>query len=128
MLRASALHSTARLLASVGLAVALSGAALAFGAIAVDDSYADDEDIGYGYSTGHDTEAAASSAALTECKNSDNAKCRPVLTYKACGALASLQRKFGTGEGATKQAAEQAAMKTCGQPACQILVSECEGT
>jgi hypothetical protein len=105
----------------------LSCEATFFRTIAVDDSYADDEDVGYGYSTGHATDAAASTGALEECKNSDNANCRVALTYKACGALASLKRKLGVGEGATKQVAEQAATKACAQSACKILVSECEG-
>jgi hypothetical protein len=120
-------HSTCKLLVSAGFAVALTGAAYAWGSIAVDDSYVDD-DIGYGYSTGHDTEAAASAAALEECKNSDNANCKVVLKFKACGALASLKRKFGVGEGTSKQLAEQVAMKACGQPACTVIASECEGT
>jgi uncharacterized protein DUF4189 len=124
--RAFVRRSTCKLLMSACFAVALTGAAYAWGSIAVDDSYVDD-DIGYGYSTGHDTEAAASAAALEECKNSDNANCKVVLKFKACGALASLKRKFGVGEGATKQAAEQAATKACAQSACKILVSECEG-
>jgi hypothetical protein len=120
-------HSTCKLLMSACFAVALTGATFAWGAIAVDDSYKDD-DIGYGYSTGHDTEAAAESGALAECKNSDNANCKAVLKFKACGALASLKQKFGVGEGPTKQAAEQVAMKACGQSACKVLASECEGT
>ena len=124
---ASVRHSARTLATSACLAFALTGAAFAFGSIAVDDSYADDEDIGYGYSSGHDIEAAASAGALEECKSSDNAKCRVVLTYKTCGALASFNRKFGVGEGATKQIAEQAATRACDQSACKILVSECEG-
>ena len=127
MLRECAIvrHSALTLLAAACFAAALTGAAYAWGSIAVDDSYVDD-DIGYGYSTGHDTEAAASAAALEECKNSDNANCKVVLRFKACGALASLKRKFGVGEGSTKQQAEEVAMKTCGQSACTVLVSECE--
>jgi hypothetical protein len=118
-------NSALRLLTAAGFALALTGAAFAWGSIAVDDSYEDD-DIGFGYSTGHDTEAAASAGALEECKNSDNANCKVVLRFKACGALASLKRKFGVGDGSTKQQAEEVAMKTCGQSACTVLVSECE--
>jgi hypothetical protein len=100
MSRASAFvrHSTCKLLMSACFAVALIGAALAWGAIAVDDSY------------------------------QDNANCKAVLKFKACGALASLKQKFGVGEGPTKQAAEQVAMKACGQSACKVAASECEGT
>jgi hypothetical protein len=119
-------HSALKLVTAAGFAIALTGAAFAWGSIAVDDSYEDD-DIGFGYSTGHDTEAAASTGALEECKNSDNANCKVVLRFKACGALASVKRKFGVGEGSTKQQAEQLAMTACGQPACSIMASECEG-
>jgi hypothetical protein len=127
MFRENALvrHSALKLLTAAGFAVALTGAACAWGSIAVDDSYEDD-DIGFGYSTGHDTEAAASTGALDECKNSDNANCKVVLRFKACGALAGLKRKFGVGEGSTKPQAEQVAMKACGLSACTILASECE--
>jgi hypothetical protein len=122
---AFARRSTTKLLTSAGFAVALTGSAFAWGAIAVDDSYEDD-DIGYGYSTGYDTNTAASAGALEQCKNSDNANCKVVLVFKACGALVGLKNKFGVGEGATKQAAEQAAMKSCG-PTCTVLASECDG-
>jgi hypothetical protein len=118
-------NPTFKLLLAAGFAVALTGAAFAWGSVAVDDSYEDD-DIGFGYSTGHDTEAAASAAALEECKNSDNAHCKVVLRFKTCGALAGLKRKFGVGEGSTKKQAEDLATKACGQSACAILVSECE--
>jgi Domain of unknown function (DUF4189) len=117
-------RSTNRLLLSTCFAVALTGTAFALGAIAVDDSYEDD-DIGFGYSTGYESDATASAGALEECKKADNANCKVVLVYKTCGALATLKRKFGAAEGATKQAAEQAAMKACG-PACKVMASECE--
>jgi hypothetical protein len=118
-------RSTRTLLASTCFAVALTGTAFAFSAIAVDDSYEDD-DIGYGYSTGYDTSAAASASALEECKKADNANCKVVLVFKTCGALASLKRKFGVAEGATKPVAEQAAMKACG-PTCKVMASDCDG-
>jgi len=123
-------RSATTLLVSTCFAVALSSAALAIGAIAVDDSYEDD-DIGFGYSTNYDTNADASAGAIEECKNSDNNNCKVVLVYKACGALAGLKRKYGVGEGATKQAAEQAALKACGPASgpnsCKVLASDCEG-
>jgi hypothetical protein len=34
---------------------------------------------------------------------------------------------FSVGEGATKQAAEQTAMKACGPTTCKVMASQCEG-
>jgi hypothetical protein len=119
-------RSTNRLLLSTCFAVALTSTAFAWGAIAVDDSYEDD-DIGFGYSTGYDSNAEASASALEECKKADNANCKVVLVFKTCGALASLKRKFSVGEGPTKQAAEQTAMKACGPATCKVMASQCEG-
>ena len=116
-----------KLLASAGFAIALTGSAFGWGAIAVDDAIdTHPDDVGYGYSTGHNSERAAVSAAMDECKGSGNEHCKPVLTFKACGAYATSKRKFGVGEGSTKERAEQAAMTACGQSSCEVVVSECE--
>ena len=62
-------RSVSTLLTSACSALALTGAAFGWGAIAVDDAIdTHPDDVGYGFSTGHNSEAAAASGALEECK------------------------------------------------------------
>jgi hypothetical protein len=120
-------RSISTLLTSACFALALTGAAFGWGAIAVDDAIdTHPDDVGYGFSTGHNSEAAAASGALDECKDAGNESCKVVLTFKACGAYATSKRKFGVGEGSTKQRAEQAALIMCGQQSCQVVSAECD--
>ena len=65
------------------LAVAPIGAALAIGAIAVDDYYDEDpSEAGYGIATEYLTTREASAAALDACKSEQNSDCKVVLTFK----------------------------------------------
>ena len=120
-------RSVSTLLTSACFALALAGAAFGWGAIAVDDAIdTHPDDVGYGFSTGHNSEAAAASGALEECKGAGNDSCKVILTFKACGAYATSKRKFGVGEGSTKERAEQAALIMCGQQSCQVVSAECD--
>jgi len=119
-------RSIPSLVLAAGLIAAATGAALGWGAIAVDDSMdTHPDDVGYGYSAGHNSEAAARSGAIRECKNSGNDSCKIALTYRTCGAYASSQRHYGVGEGSTESQARSAALQSCGS-GCKIIVAECE--
>lgn len=97
---------------------------MAIGAIAVDDEVG--SAAGYGTATGHDSEAAAKAAALTECRSAGNKSCEVVLTFKTCGAYAGSKSYYGVGTGSSEGAAEAAAIKECGNSACKVIVSDCE--
>ena len=115
------------LVLAAALAVASATAALAWGAIAVDDEVGQQaDDVGYGFSTGHDTEGEARRGAMAECRKSGNNSCKVVLTFKACGAYAASRRYYGVGEGSTKERAEQTAVQLCGRAACAVVISECD--
>ena len=99
--------------------------AFAIGAIAVDDEEGE-SDPGYGYSTGKDTESAAKSAALKECREQGNKNCKVAVWFKQCGAYAASRKYSGIGYGSSKSVAEAKALDECGNSACKIKVSECE--
>ena len=107
------------------LSLAIPLQVFAFGAIAVDDA-ADDNDAGYGFVTGEDSEAAAKAAALKQCKSGGNDNCRVVVWFKACGAYASSKNYYGWGYGNTKKAATSMALEKCGKDSCKVVISECE--
>ena len=75
------------------------GSAFAIGAIAVDDSVGEN-DPGYGFVTGEDSEAAAKAGAMKQCKSSGNDNCKVVVWFKTCGAYASSKKYYGYGFGA----------------------------
>ena len=119
--------SVRSLVLAAGLVLAETTAVLAWGAIAVDDEVGQQaDDVGWGFSTGHDTEAEARRGAMAECRKSGNDKCKVVLTFKACGAYAASRRYYGVGEGSTKERAEQTAVQLCGRAACAVVISECD--
>lgn len=105
------------------LSLLIPASAFAIGAIAVDDSVGD-TDPGYGFVTGEDSESAAKSAALKQCKSSGNDNCKVVVWLKTCGAYASSKKFYGWGYGNTKAAAESMARDKCST--CKIVISECE--
>jgi hypothetical protein len=112
---------------AAGVAAGTSGVAFGWGAIAVDDEYdRHADDVGFGYSSGHASEAAARAAAVRECHRSDNEDCRVVLTFRTCGAYAVSRRHFGVGEGWSVRQAERAALDTCAVSSCRVVVSDCD--
>jgi len=109
------------------LAVAPIGAALAIGAIAVDDYYDEDpSESGYGIATEYLTTREASAAALDACKSEQNSDCKVVLTFKKCGAYAASQGGYGVGSANTREAAEKRALRQCGDANCIVVVSDCD--
>jgi len=112
--------------ASALFAVALTGSAFAWGAIAVDDEAGTHpDDVGYGYSSGHNSAAAARSGAMAECRKQGNTGCKVVLTFEHCGAYAASHRHYGIAEGSTAAAARREAVAACG-PGCQAVVANCD--
>jgi hypothetical protein len=103
----------------------LSANVFATGAIAVDDEEGDEEP-GYGLVVGHDDKAAASKAALAECKKAGNKACKVVVWFDKCGAYAASKKFYGVGWGATEAAANKMALAKCGNKACEVKVAECE--
>ena len=101
------------------------GSAFAIGAIAVDDSVGEN-DPGYGFVTGEDSEAAAKAGAMKQCKSSGNDNCKVVVWFKTCGAYASSKKYYGYGYGATKEVATKAALDMCGQNGCKVVIADCE--
>ncbi len=120
-----------RLLAPGGLglliALALTGAALAWGAIAVDHDYGEDpEDSGYVMvAQSHHTRAAAENDALTTCQDNGD-RCELVLAFRKCGAYAASKTRFGVGAGASLRQAERRAIASCAGAGCRVVVSDCE--
>ncbi|HZP78169.1 MAG TPA: DUF4189 domain-containing protein [Pseudolabrys sp.] len=120
-------RSARTLLASAILLVGLTGTALAWGAIAVDDEEGrHHDDVGYGASSGHNSEAAAKAGALRECRRHGNEDCRVIVTFRHCGAYAVAGRHYGYGEATTLASARRDALEHCGGGACKIVVSHCE--
>jgi len=118
----SVIHSIA--LASL-LALA-PASAFAWGAIAVSDGKGQSaDDVGYGYSTGQDSEADAKKSAMKSCR-AKNASCKVVVTFETCGAYAVSGNRWGTGEGETKGAARRYALANCGNEACRLVLAECD--
>lgn len=107
------------------LALALPHSAFAVGAIAVDDEEGDNEP-GFGYVTGMNSEAEAKAGALKECRASGNKDCKVAVWFTTCGAYANSRKYSGIGYGKTKKIAEARALDDCGNDACKIVVSDCE--
>ncbi len=113
-------------LAALALVLCLHASALAFGAIAVDDEAGlDPVDVGWGFSTGHDTPAEAALFALDQCRKAGNGECRVAARFEACGAYVVSHSRFDVGWGPTKQDALFMALNGCG-PDCRVVVAECE--
>ncbi len=120
-------HLTATVLTATALALATTGAALAWGAIAVDDSYGDEPSgAGYGFATQFSSRQQANVGAMDACQNEDNDNCTIVLTFKGCGAYASSTTNYGVGTGADLATAEKRALADCLASDCIVVVSDCE--
>ncbi|MBS4098049.1 MAG: DUF4189 domain-containing protein [Sulfuricella sp.] len=100
--------------------------AFAVGAIAVDDMAGDKPgDVGYYVAAGEKTKEAVKKAALKGCKDLGLKNCRIGVWYSTCGAYATSIVANAYGIGKTKEAASNAALKSCGK-ACEIVAAECE--
>ena len=109
------------------IVLASTGAAFAWGAIAIDDEEGDTaDDVGYGWATGYPNQRAAQQEAMSECKGQGNENCRMVLTFQGCGAYATSPSRYGVGSAATAAQAERNAMRACNNSACTIVLSQCE--
>lgn len=107
--------------------LALTSSVWAWGAIAVDDEAGTHpDDVGYGFSTGHNSEAAARSGALAECRKQGNSDCKVILTFRKCGAYATSHRYYGVAQGSSATEAQREAIAGCGQSSCKVVVVECD--
>ncbi len=112
--------------ATAGLLLGAVSAAQAYGAIAIDDEAGQSaRDVGYGYVTGADTEAAANRGAIAECRKRNTKSCKVVLTFEECGAYAVDKSNWGSSEGRTENAARRGAIAQCGTAACKVAVAVC---
>lgn len=114
---------------TLGLAVAAmvglqATAALAFGAIAVNDGQGvAAEEAGYGVGWGA-TQKEAERNAMNTCKEAGNDNCEVAVWFEQCGAYAGDRVNYGIGFGETKKIAESKALEDC--PNCKIIVSDCQ--
>jgi uncharacterized protein (DUF2147 family) len=100
-------------------------AAMAYGAIAVNDEEGlKAAEVGFGYGTG-DSESAAKADAVKECKKAGNDACKAEVAYKLCGAYASSKSVSGVGKGDTEEEAKKNALKECGD-GCRVVASDCD--
>jgi hypothetical protein len=110
---------------AVAAVLGFSGAALAAGAIAVDDEEGTKaSEVGYGIGQGATRDAAAA-AAVRECKKAGNANCKVVVRYDGCGAYAASKNYSGAGWGTSESAAKAKALEECGNSACRVVVADC---
>lgn len=114
-----------KLLLGLLISLAVSGTALAAGAIAVIDEAGDSaKDAGYAVGRG-DTQEKAVKDAFAECKKAGMKGCKIAVKYDECGAYASSKERFGIGDGDTEAAAKKIALKNCGNTSCRIVISDC---
>jgi hypothetical protein len=115
-----------RAVATAGLLLGAAQTAFAWGAIAVDDESGQTaRDVGYGYVTGANSEAAAERGAMAECRKRNSKNCKVVLTFESCGAYAVDKSNWGTSEGVSENASRRNAIAQCGKAACKVAVAVC---
>lgn len=121
------MHRAATLIAATLFTVGSISAALAVGAIAVDDYYDEDpSEAGYGIATEYRNVGEASAAALEACQSEQNSDCKVVLTFKKCGAYAASAGGYGVASANTLADAEKRALRQCGDANCVVVISDCD--
>ena len=118
------------LLLSGVLAAVLAGPARAatYDAIAIDDDVGGARGNG-DYAVGQGSTAKqARRIAISNCRAGGNVACTLKLTYRRCGAYASSGRTFGTGIGGSMDQATAAALASCDEEACRLVVADCVGS
>ncbi|MBF0342562.1 MAG: DUF4189 domain-containing protein [Magnetococcales bacterium] len=107
------------------MTLALPSSVFAYGAIAIDNQYGDD-DPAYGFSIGEDSKERAQRHAVKYCREYGGTNCKAVVWFETCGAVAVSKKYYGYGYGRNKQKAIDDAMEMCGHKRCQIVAAECE--
>lgn len=119
-----------RLAGVPALVLASTVSALAWGAIAVDDTKGmTARQAGWGYATRRSTAEDAITAAMNQCRQGGNDHCRLVLQFHGCGAYAASLNMYGTGTGRSRQGASANALASCrrgGERGCAVAVATCE--
>ena len=114
---------TLGLTTAVLLALQMSSA-LAFGAIAVNDTQgmaADEAGYGMGWGT---SRKQAERDAVKNCKDAGNDDCKVAVWFETCGAYVGDRVNYGIGYGSTQKKAEKMAFEQC--PNCKLVVSDCQ--
>lgn len=99
--------------------------AATYDAIAIDDNIAGARGNG-DYAVGQGSTASeAQHIAMSNCTAGGNVACKIQLTYQQCGAYASSHQKAGTGVGSDMRSAIAAALSSCRDGACKLVVADC---
>lgn len=99
--------------------------AATFGAIVIDDDTggaSGDGDYAVGQAS---TAKEAQRIAMSNCVLGGNVACTLKLIYQRCGAYASSKRVSGTGMADSLDQASAAALASCGDRACRLVVADC---
>ncbi|MGV8939473.1 MAG: DUF4189 domain-containing protein [Allorhizobium sp.] len=116
-------HTLTLGLTAIVFAVQVSSA-LAFGAIAVNDSQGTAaSEAGYGMGWGSSRKEAERDA-VRNCKQAGNDDCTIAVWFETCGAYAGDRVNYGIGYGNTLRKAEKMALEDC--PNCKLIVSDCQ--
>ena len=114
-------------LAMVLLLTPMAVRAASFDTIVIDDNMGGAKGNG-DYAVGQGaSRQEADRIAMSNCTLGGNKACRVKITYQQCGAYASSPRTSGTGLGPTIDQASSAAMATCHDQTCRVVIADCVG-
>ncbi len=112
-------------LAMVLLLTPMAVRAASFDSIVIDDTMGGAKGNG-DYAVGQGaSRQEAERIAMNNCTLGGNKACRVKVTYQQCGAYASSARTSGTGLGPTMDQASTAAMATCHDQTCRMVIADC---
>ena len=99
--------------------------AASFDTIVIDDNIGGAKGNG-DYAVGQGaTRQEAERIAMSNCTLGGNKACKIKVTYQQCGAYASSARTSGTGLGPTMDQASAAALATCRDQTCRVVIADC---
>lgn len=103
----------------------LAAQAASFDTIVIDDNLGGAKGNG-DYAVGQGpTRKEAERIAMSNCTLGGNKACRIKITFQHCGAYVSSPRTSGTGLGATMDQASAAALATCHDQTCRVVIADC---
>jgi len=112
---------------AAAIIMAISGPALAMGAIAVRDGVGLSADqVGFGFVVGAEDKKEAERGALQACREQGIDGCSVAVFFDRCGAYAASKLHAGIGSGRAEDIARRQALDDCGSTHCRIVVSQCE--
>ncbi len=105
--------------------VPVAALAASFDTIVIDDNLGGAKGNG-DYAVGQGASSReAERIAMSNCTFGGNVACKVKLTYQQCGAYASSARTSGTGVGSTLARASAAALSTCQDKTCRVVIADC---